>query len=65
MLKMNEINNWDEKAIQGKIEALKNDVFNLRMQKITSGLEKPHMLKDSKKDIARLNTVLNQKKREK
>ena len=61
MLKMNEITKWDKSTINDKIEALKTDVFNLRMQKSTSGLEKPHMLKDVKKDIARLYTVLNKK----
>ena len=65
MLKMNEISTWDEKAILGKIEALKNEVFSMRMQQSTAGLEKPHKIKDNKKDIARLCTALNQKKGEK
>ncbi|MCK5073311.1 MAG: 50S ribosomal protein L29 [Bacteriovoracaceae bacterium] len=61
MLKMNEIKNWDKKAIEGKIDVLKSELFNFKMQRVTSGLEKPHKVKDNKKDIARLYTVLNQK----
>jgi large subunit ribosomal protein L29 len=61
MLKMNEIMNWDEKALVGKIESLKNEVFTIRMQKVTSGIEKPHKIKENRRDIARLYTVLNRK----
>ncbi|OFZ26068.1 MAG: 50S ribosomal protein L29 [Bdellovibrionales bacterium RIFOXYB1_FULL_37_110] len=61
MLKMNEIINWDEKALIGKIESLKNEVFTIRMQKVTSGIEKPHKIKENKRDIARLYTILNRK----
>ncbi len=58
---MNEIINWDEKALIGKIESLKNEVFTIRMQKVTSGIEKPHKIKENKRDIARLYTILNRK----
>ena len=51
MLKMNEIKNWDKKAIEGKIDVLKSELFNFKMQRVTSGLEKPHKVKDNKKDI--------------
>ncbi|OFZ22836.1 MAG: 50S ribosomal protein L29 [Bdellovibrionales bacterium RIFOXYA1_FULL_36_14] len=61
MLKMNEIVSWDEKALVAKIESLKSEVFTIRMQKVTSGIEKPHKIKDNKRDIARLYTVLNRK----
>lgn len=57
MLKMSEITSWDDKAIDAKLGELKKELFELRMKENTSGLEKPHMKKELKQDIARLNTV--------
>ena len=59
MLKMSEIKNWDKLTIDTKISALRVELFSHRMTKSTSGIEKPHQLKDIKKDIARLLTVKN------
>ncbi len=36
-------------------------LFNLRMQKTTGQLEKPHLFRDSRKQIARINTILASK----
>jgi large subunit ribosomal protein L29 len=59
MLKISEIKEWDAKLIKSKVEDLRTELFNIRMLKSTSGVEKPHHIKDLKKDIARLLTVLN------
>ena len=61
MLKMNEIENWDSKLIGDKIDSLRRELFDFNMQKATSRLEKPHMIRVLKKDIARLLTVKNLK----
>lgn len=61
MLKMSEIVEWDSKAIGSKISELRTELFNMRMEKAVSGLEKPHRIKVIKKDIARLLTVQNSK----
>lgn len=57
MLKNDEIKNMDEQAIERKLSELRLDLFKMKMQKTTSGIEKPHLLKDAKKNIARLLTV--------
>ena len=62
MLKVSDIAAMDEKAITAKVSEFRNELFGLKMDKRTSGLEKPHKLKIVKKNIARLLTVLNQKK---
>ena len=62
MLKMAEIKDLDNKAIASKISDLKKELFDVKFQKGTSGIEKPHLLKNLKKDIARLGTALNLKK---
>ena len=56
MLKMDEIKKLDEKVIKSKIQELRVDLFNYRMQKTTSGIEKPHLIREAKKNIARLLT---------
>ncbi|MBT3235046.1 MAG: 50S ribosomal protein L29 [Bdellovibrionales bacterium] len=59
MLKLSEIKEWDAKLIESKVDDLRNELFRVRMLKKTSGVEKPHQIKDLKKDIARLLTVKN------
>lgn len=61
MLKMTEIKDWDKKVITSKVSELRAELFSFRMQKATSGLEKPHRIKEIKKDVARLLTALNAK----
>ena len=40
---------------------LRREQFNLRMQKATGQLSQTHLLKQVRRDIARVKTVLNQK----
>lgn len=61
MLKVSEIKEWDVKTIDAKLTDVRKQLFNLRMQKATSGIEKPHLFKLLKKDIARLLTFRKQK----
>lgn len=62
MMDMKEIEKMDNEAIMRKVTQIKEDLVRLRMQKSTSGVEKPHLFKDYKKDIAKLLTVKNRKK---
>ena len=56
-LKFEEVKSWDAKQINVKVEEIKNELFNMRMQKAASGVEKPHLLKIGKKNIAKLLTA--------
>jgi large subunit ribosomal protein L29 len=47
----------DANAIDAKVKDMRKELFNLRMQKTTSGLEKPHTQKVIKKNIAKLMTA--------
>ena len=40
---------------------LLREQFNLRMQQATGQLAKPHLVRDVRKNIARIKTVLNEK----
>lgn len=61
MLKMSEISKLDNTAILNKIGEMRKELFDLRLQKHTSSVEKTHLLTSLKRDIARLLTVLNNK----
>ncbi|GBU10246.1 50S ribosomal subunit protein L29 [Gammaproteobacteria bacterium] len=40
---------------------LRRSQFNLRMQKATGQMSKPHLFNEIRKNIARINTILTQK----
>ena len=61
MLKMSEINKMDTASINAKVNELRKELFDLKLQKSTTNVEKPHLLKTIKKDIARLHTSANNK----
>jgi large subunit ribosomal protein L29 len=61
MLKTSEISKLSEKEITEKVANLKNELFNNKFNKFTTGTDKPHVLKEIKKDIARLLTFKNAK----
>jgi large subunit ribosomal protein L29 len=56
-MKVSDMKALDAKQIDSKVKELRVELFNLRMQKSASGVEKPHRFKEIKKDIARLLTV--------
>ena len=43
------------------IEKLKKDLFNFRFQKVNSQITNPSKINETKKTIARLNTLLKEK----
>ncbi|MBC77042.1 MAG: 50S ribosomal protein L29 [Halobacteriovoraceae bacterium] len=61
MLKMSEVNKMDASAIKGQVSELRKRLFELKLQKATTSVEKSHELKSVRKDIARLLTALNSK----
>ena len=63
-MKASEIRKMSNEEIVKKIEELQDELFNLRMQKATAALEKPHRIKACKKDIARMKTILTERENE-
>jgi len=49
--------------LREELLGLLREQFNLRMQKGTGQLGQPHMIKQVRRKIARIYTVLNEKKR--
>lgn len=62
MLKMSEIRNLEVSEINEKVRGLRKELFDLKLEKHTATLEKPHRLTQIRKDIARLLTVASEKK---
>ncbi|KFF50250.1 MULTISPECIES: 50S ribosomal protein L29 [Salinicola] len=60
-MKANEMREKSVDALQEQLFELLKEQFNLRMQKATGQLSQTHLLKQVRRDIARVKTVLNQK----
>lgn len=48
----------DERA--EKLDALKKQLFSLRTQAVTENLENRHAIRDVRRDIARIKTIMRQ-----
>ncbi len=59
-----EVRNLSVEQINEQIMGLLRDQFNLRMQKATGQLGQIHLLKQVKRDIARLKTELTVKQKQ-
>lgn len=62
-MKANELRNMSVKDLQSKLNESKKSLFNLRFQLATGQLENHNMIKNVKRDIARINTVITEKSR--
>ena len=60
-MKATEIRDLSPEEIQHKVTDLKETLFNLRFQHEIGQLENPKKIGETKKDLARLQTILNQK----
>jgi large subunit ribosomal protein L29 len=61
-MKVNELKTLDEKALTEKLAEFRKELFNLRFQHSTAQLEQTHKLKEVKKTIARIMTVMHEKR---
>ncbi len=60
-MKATELREKSAEQLNEQLLTLLRDQFNLRMQKATGQLGQSQLLKQTKRDIARVKTVLNQK----
>ena len=59
-----DLRNKNEVELREELSGLLREQFNLRMQRGIGQLAKPHELRRVRRDIARVRTVLNEKKGE-
>ncbi len=61
-MKATELRDMTTEQLTAKLGELKEELFNLRFQLAVNQLDNPHKITDVKHDIARVMTVLNEKK---
>ena len=61
-MKASELKEKSAEELQTMLLDLRKEQFNLRMQQGTGQLSRPHLMKQVKRDIARVHTVINQAK---
>ncbi len=61
-MKIAEISNLTDVELAAKRQESRQELFNLRQQKVTSQLEKPSRIKDLRKTVARIETILSARK---
>jgi len=61
-MKIDKIKEMSSPELEKELSELKSELFKLRFSLATNGLENPMKIKEVKKDIARINTVLTERK---
>ncbi len=61
-MKTNELRKLTTEELNKKIHENKEELFNLRMLKATGNLEKPSRINELRKEVARMNTILNERR---
>ncbi len=60
-MKINEIKALSVKELNAKLKELSTELFNLRFSNATRNLANPLSIRNVKKDIARIKTVIREK----
>jgi large subunit ribosomal protein L29 len=64
-MKPQELRNLSQQELLQKEKDLKEELFKLNLQRYSGRVEKPHLFSLIKRDIARIQTVLSEKKEKK
>ena len=59
-MKANEVRKMSKTELEAKLKDLKKDLFTLRMQHATNQLDNPLKIRETKRDIARVMTVMRE-----
>ncbi|HIZ77288.1 MAG TPA: 50S ribosomal protein L29 [Firmicutes bacterium] len=60
-MKMKEITEMTTSELNQKVESLKEELFNLRFRLATGQLDNPMVIKEVKRNIARVKTVIRER----
>jgi len=61
-MKIKELRGLSRDELVAKAKALKEELFKLNLQRYGGRVEKPHMFQEVRRGIARIQTLLNEKK---
>ncbi|MBQ2063532.1 MAG: 50S ribosomal protein L29 [Clostridia bacterium] len=60
-MELNKIREMSEVELAAELDKMKKDLFNLRFQHVTGQLENPVKMRETKRDIARVKTIIREK----
>ena len=60
-MKINKIREMSSPELEKELVELKNELFKLRFSLATNGLENPMRIKEVRKDIAKIKTVIRER----
>lgn len=60
-MKATELRNKSGEELQAMLKDLKTELFNLRFQHAINQLDNPHKISETKREIARVMTVISEK----
>ena len=61
-MKISKIREMSSPELEKELGELKSELFKLRFSLATNGLDNPMRIKEVKKDIAKINTILTERK---
>ena len=64
-IKVNALRDLSLQELQSKEETFQKELFDLRQKKITGQLDKPHLFKSVRRQIAQVNTLKREKQNDK
>ena len=63
-MKAKELRKLSAEELNKKISESKKELFELRLKQSTGQLEKPSRVRELRKDVARMKTIINERKNE-
>ncbi len=61
LMKVNKLREMSSPELEKELGELKSELFKLRFGLATNGLDNPMKIKETKKDIARVKTILKER----
>ena len=60
-MELKKMREMTEVELNGELDKMKKELFNLRFQHVTGQLENPVQMRELKRDIARVKTIIREK----
>ena len=60
-MELKKIREMSEAELNAELSKMKKDLFNLRFQHVTGQLENPIKMRETKRDITRVKTIIREK----
>ena len=64
-MELNKMREMTDAELAAELEKMKKELFNLRFQHVTGQLENPVQMREVKKNLARVKTIMREKELEK